>query len=112
MSRTLRIDICVCCENGGPVVGRGLTRACYQRHWKAGTLDRFPAVDPAVRLESRREGARKSQQKHIERFEARVEDYAELRGWRETREQAAARLGVTERAAQRYERRLREQVSA
>lgn len=112
MSRTLPIDICACCEVSGPVVGRGLIRACYQRHWKAGTLDQFPAVDPAVRLESRREGARKSQEKHLQKFEARVEDYAELRAWRETREQAAARLGVCDETTRRYDRALRKQVSA
>ncbi|MFI6594920.1 hypothetical protein ACIBHX_01660 [Nonomuraea sp. NPDC050536] len=43
---------------------------------------------------------------------ARIEDYLELRAWGETREQAAARLGVCEETTRRYDRALREQVSA
>ncbi len=42
-----------------------------------------------------------------ERKNARVEDYAELRWWGLTQVEAAARLGVCERTAQRYEAGLR-----
>ncbi len=38
---------------------------------------------------------------------ARMEDYADLRSWDLTQVQAAARLGVCERTAQRYEAGLR-----
>lgn len=41
-------------------------------------------------------------------FEARLEDYAELRNWGLTRAQAAQRMGVTLRTADRYEAVLRQ----
>lgn len=40
---------------------------------------------------------------------ARLEDYAELRSWGLRREQAAARLGVSVRTAERYDAELRQQ---
>jgi hypothetical protein len=42
----------------------------------------------------------------------RVEDYADLRSWGLTREQAAVRLGVTMRTVLRYDAALREAVRA
>jgi hypothetical protein len=39
--------------------------------------------------------------------QGRLESYAELRGWGLTRRQAATRLGVTPRTAERYEAALR-----
>lgn len=42
-------------------------------------------------------------------FEARLEDYSDLRSWGLTRRQAAERMGITLRTADRYERALREQ---
>jgi hypothetical protein len=39
-----------------------------------------------------------------------MEDYLELRSWGETREQAAARLGVCVETTRRYDRALRKQV--
>jgi hypothetical protein len=39
----------------------------------------------------------------------RVEDYTELRSWGLTREQATARMGLSERSGFRYERLLRAQ---
>ena len=43
---------------------------------------------------------------------ARLEDYAELRSWGEPMENAAERLGVSFRTAQRYEAALREDEAA
>lgn len=43
------------------------------------------------------------------RFEARLEDYAELRSWGLTRRQAAERMHVTLRTIERYETALRRQ---
>lgn len=42
------------------------------------------------------------------KFEGRLEDYAELRSWGLTRRQAAERMGVTLRTAERYEATLRQ----
>lgn len=42
------------------------------------------------------------------KFEARLEDYADLRSWGLTRRQAAERMGVTLRTADRYEATLRQ----
>lgn len=44
------------------------------------------------------------------RFEARLEDYSDLRSWGLTRRQAAARMGVTLRTADRYEAALRHRL--
>ncbi|MER5420379.1 hypothetical protein [Streptosporangium roseum] len=100
-----RVDECACCGAEGPIHARGLISRCYHRHSLAGTLDRFPAVSEEERVQA----ATRAWQR---RRDDRLEDYAEMRSWGETREQAAARLGVTEQTAQQYERMLREQVSA
>ena len=42
------------------------------------------------------------------RFEARLQDYTDLRSWGLTRLQAAERMGVTLRTVERYERALRQ----
>jgi hypothetical protein len=42
-------------------------------------------------------------------FEARLEDYADLRSWGLNRAQAAERMGVSLRTADRYEAELRRQ---
>ena len=43
------------------------------------------------------------------RFEAALEDYADLRSWGLTRRQAAERMHVTRRTIERYEAALRRQ---
>lgn len=43
------------------------------------------------------------------RREARLEDYSDLRSWGLTRRQAADRMNITLRTADRYEAALREQ---
>jgi hypothetical protein len=42
------------------------------------------------------------------RFEARLEDYCDLRSWGLTRRQAAERMGISLRTAERYEAALRQ----
>lgn len=100
---------CICCGTTGSAKGRGLIGACYLRHWKSGTLDRYP-IDPDVTSARRRQGAIKSREKYARIRAGRVEDYVYLRSCGETRERAAARLGVTVRTAERYEQTLREQT--
>ncbi len=56
---------------------------------------------------TKREALRIARLARGERKNARMEDYAELRWWGLTQAQAAARLGVSERTAQRYEAELR-----
>lgn len=99
-----RVDECACCGAEGSIHARGLISRCYYRHSLAGTLDRFPVVLEEERVKA----AMRAWQR---RRDDRLEDYAEMRSWGETREQAAARLGVTEQTAKQYERMLREQVS-
>lgn len=80
---------------------------CYQRWKRAGR----PADGPPQPL-TRLECAAQARAAYQEQTQGRREDYQDLRSWRETREQAAARLGISERTTWRYDRALREQVSA
>ena len=73
-------------------------RRCYKRWMDHG----FPASGPPV----------KRVQVAGWRSDGRVEDYAELRSWGLTRQESAARLGVTIRSALRYEARLRDAGAA
>lgn len=73
--------------------GRGLCAACYKKAWRRG----FPAEWGVVPALSRSAGD----------AQGRREDYAELRSWGETRERAAARLGVSIWTTYLYERRER-----
>lgn len=41
---------CVECSKVGPLARRDLCGACYQRHWKAGTLPSIPKAATAPRV--------------------------------------------------------------
>lgn len=115
MTRVRTIGKCVCCDRTGPIIGRGLIRACYAKRRRNGTLNQFP-VDPAAQLRACREAAPKGGRARGQALSlisaGLIEDYAFCRETGETREVAAARVGVSEWTAQRYDRLLREQVSA
>lgn len=98
-----------CCQNAvldGKAVC-GWCSACYQRWKRAGRPAEGPPP-PMTREESRQLGIAACRANAA----AKREDYAELRSWGDSCEQAAARVGVSERTVWRYERILREQVSA
>ncbi|MFC3980202.1 hypothetical protein [Streptosporangium jomthongense] len=98
MRRPPRIITCVCCGQQGPSQGRGLIRACYQRHRSTGVLDRFPMLGkPPVQAGKAAREARL----------ARLEDYADLLAWGASWKEAAARVGVCRRTAERYNAALR-----
>lgn len=82
------------CGCGRPAYRAGLWGACYVRWRKAGR----PAQVPPPRGRGN-DGHRAD----------RVEDYAEICGQGYRLEHAAARLGVSERTAWRYEAALRQQ---
>jgi hypothetical protein len=71
------------CHPGRPVNARGLCDSCYERHWKARTLDQFPTQ----RVQRRRV--------HF------IADYDLLRSEGYTRSQIAGRLGMTRNALDR-----------
>lgn len=103
-----RAIICPCCRKLKQRKGNyPWCTACYQRWIRAGR----PPGGPARPL-TRETCAERARAAYQEQARGRREDYQELRSWGETREVAAARVGVTERTVQRYERALREQVSA
>ena len=65
------------CHPDRPVNARGLCDSCYEKHWKAGTLDQFPT-------------------KRVQRPRADfVADYRLLRSEGYTRSQIAERLRMT-----------------
>ncbi|SET51438.1 hypothetical protein [Nonomuraea wenchangensis] len=102
-------DLRTCCQqaiNDGKAV-RGWCSACYQRWKRAGRPAEGPP--PPMSREDARQLAIASVRANAA---ARREDYRELRSWGEPRDQAAARIGVTWRTAGRYERVLRERVTA
>lgn len=100
-SRAVR---CTCCTRFGPHKAFGWCVACYQRWDRAGRPDTGPPLRPRDPIAAAEAGRRAAKA-------ARIEDYLELRSWGETREQAAARLGVCEETTRRYDRALREQES-
>lgn len=71
------------CHPDRPVNARGLCDSCYEKHWKAGTLDQFPT--------------RRVQRRRVE-F---IADYELLRSEGYTRRQIAERLGMTRNAVDR-----------
>lgn len=101
---TPRIVRCASCDRFGPHKAHDWCSSCYLRWLKAGKPEDGPpsrCPDPvAAAAEGRRRAAH-----------GRREDYQELRSWGETREQAAARVGVCHRTTQRYDRAMREQVA-
>jgi hypothetical protein len=111
VSRVRPIVNCACCGKKGPLLGRRLIRACYAKHRRNGTLHQFP-VDLDAQLRAAREAAPKGGEWRSQLSEGLIEDYAFCREQGETREMAALRVGVHERTARKYERMLREQVSA
>lgn len=81
--------VCRCCGQLGMHNARGLRATCYSRHTDAGTLHQYPRLNTKLpRL-------------------WRIETYQELAASTTSREQIAARLGVTERSVQRYAAALR-----
>lgn len=99
MSRYRRI-VCGSCRTDSWHVAHGWCSGCYQRWWAAGAV---PGANPPPPRRPGPSGLHTA---------ARVEDYAELRGWGLTREQAAARLNVSVRTVYRYDRRLTAQGAA
>ncbi|MFD0889969.1 hypothetical protein ACFQ08_35965 [Streptosporangium algeriense] len=98
--RRRRTVLCVCCATPGYVMGRGLITACYQRHRSGGTLDQFPMRGAPVKGAG--EAAREARL-------ARLEDYADLLTWGASWKDAAARVGVCRRTAERYNAALKKQ---
>ena len=101
-SRTVR---CTCCGRFGRHKAHDWCIACYQRWNRAGQPDTGPpprAQDPIAAAAAGRRAAK----------EAGIEDYLELLSWGETREQAAARLGVCMETTRRYDRAVRKRVPA
>jgi hypothetical protein len=82
--RFRRLDDCADCGRLMPIDARGLCSACYWRNRDHGTLDEFGCVKAS-----------------------RLADYAELRRLGVPVPVAAARLGVSERTAWRYEAEAR-----
>lgn len=101
-----RIVECVCCGTEGPHIGRGLIQLCHNRHALAGTLELFP-LNP----ESAREAAARGHETVHYAYQARLEDYAELLSWGESPKKAAARVGISERTARKYDKQLRERMA-
>lgn len=101
-SRTVK---CACCTRSAGHKAFGWCDACYQRWRIAGRPDTGPPPPPQDPIAAAAAGRRAAKA-------ARIEDYLELRSWGETREQAAARLGVCEETTRRYDRALRERVTA
>jgi hypothetical protein len=65
------------CHPERPVNARGLCDSCYEKHWKAGTLDQFPT-------------------RRVQRFRVDfVADYRHLRAYGLGRTAIAERLGMT-----------------
>lgn len=85
------------CGCGRPVARRGLSKACYDRWRYWGCPQEIPV--PAHIGNDRRE-------------RDRLEDYAEIRAQGYRVEHAAARIGVSERTAWRYETQLRNREQA
>lgn len=80
---------CACCGEIGPHNGRSLRKTCYLRHFHAGTLDNYPPLGETLTCLWRRQ------------------NYAELRERGKSLREAAERLGVHQRTAERYEARLK-----
>ena len=101
MTRPSPVVTCVCgCGRHGRHHARGLIEACWKRAYRAGVLDRYPRTlpDPRPQVMSLVSVTTRG----------RLEDYIELtRVWGVSREEAAARVGVTERTVRRYEAHLR-----
>ncbi|MFD1546936.1 hypothetical protein [Nonomuraea guangzhouensis] len=98
---------CSFCTHFGLHGAFGWCSACYQRWKRAGRPEDGPP-QPLSRLECAAH-ARAAYQAVVQ---GRREDYVDLLSWGETREQAAARLGVCEETTRRYDRALRKQVPA
>ncbi|MFI7532612.1 hypothetical protein [Streptosporangium sp. NPDC049376] len=98
--RRRRIITCACCDQQGFSKGRGLIRACYQRHWSGGSLDQFPLRGPVPVWAG--EAARAARA-------ARLEDYGDLRRLGLSQWEAAIQIGVCRRTAERYDAALRTQ---
>jgi hypothetical protein len=95
-----RVTICRCCRRLAPHKAFGWCIACYQRWNRAGRPSSGPpprAQDPIAAAEAGRRAAKA----------ARMEDYQDLRSWDVRRDVAAARIGVSVRTVERYERDLR-----
>lgn len=87
--------VCACCGEIGEHRGRRLRASCYQRHWRAGSLGQYPKVAASTpRL-------------------GRLEDYTEMRGGGASLQEAAERLQISRRTAERYEaqRKARQAVA-
>src|SRR5581483_7161214 len=82
--KRLRVSECASCEQMAPLTCRGLCEPCRDRHRKAGTVEEFGYVKAD-----------------------RLADYEWLtRDCGETLYVAAARIGISERTAWRYEAEL------
>lgn len=101
--RTVR---CRHCDRFGPHGANNWCSTCYQRWKRAGRPDGGPP-QPLPRVEC----AARARAAFQDVVQGRRDDYVDLLSWGETREQAAARLGVCEETTRRYDRVLREQVT-
>ena len=84
-----RVAECASCEQIRPLPSRGLCVPCRELHRKAGTEAEFGYVKAD-----------------------RLADYADLRRDGELLEVAAARIGISERTAWRYEAELRDAAAS
>jgi hypothetical protein len=82
--------LCACCRKFGTHKARNLCTTCYDRHENAGTLHHHPLLHAWATTRGR------------------VDDYTHLRHTHDLSiGDAAARLGIHKRTAERYEARLR-----
>lgn len=112
MSRKKRpIITCECgCGRVGPHKARGLVSTCHDRARHAGRLEDYPRKyrPRPLTAEQLRAMAARATAGNVARGQARLEDYVWLREQGQSRPEATARVGVTDRTVQRYHRILRE----
>jgi hypothetical protein len=107
---------CAACRRRRPHYSRNWCSPCYQRWWRAG----MPAGGPpparplsTKRLAAVRTAAALARAARTTRRKGRIEDYSWLlRDQGATRVEAAARVGVSIRTAQRYDAYLRQAQAA
>src|SRR4051794_5745345 len=100
---------CAACRRRRPHFGRRWCSSCYQRWWRAGKPDGGPPpmrASSAKQIAAAHAAAALARAAYAARRAGRIEDYTWLRGQGASRTEAARRVGVTIRTAQRYDAHL------